>query len=196
MLQRFSLHRPRNGRASAGPRSAQWMGTNGGPTGEWSRRPSWNLAAVGYAASSTSSEGLVQWDPLHEPDQFIDGRKLLAKSGSSSRRHPMHGQHRHQLRSSTLQRYELSLDRRWPPAFDGGDHPPSLRKERTHKHLPPTTCRRTTGSATCLYESAGPLGRDEGSEYVVHRRNCGASFTCGEKGWWRSLLASKQLSEK
>jgi hypothetical protein len=24
-----------------------------------------------------------------------------------------------------------------PPALDGGDHPPSLRKERTHKHLPP-----------------------------------------------------------
>ena len=105
-----SLHRPRNGRASTGPRSAQWMGTNGGPTGEWSRRPSWNLAAVGYAASSTSSEGLVQWDPLHEPDQFIDVRKLLAKSGSPSRRNPMHCQHRHQLRSSTLQRHELSLD--------------------------------------------------------------------------------------
>ena len=109
---------------------------NGGPTGEWSRRPSLDLAAVGYAASSTSSEGLVQWDPLHEPDQFIDVRKLLAKSGSPSRRNPMHCQHRHQLRSLTLQGHELPLDRGWPPAFDD-DRPPSLRKERTHKHLPP-----------------------------------------------------------
>jgi hypothetical protein len=74
----------------------------------------------------------VQWRPLHEPDHFIDVRKLLAKSGSPSHRHLIHGQHRHQLRSSTLQRHELSLDRGWPPAFDGGDRPPSLRKERTH----------------------------------------------------------------
>src|SRR6516165_2079774 len=112
------------------------MGTNGGPTGEWSRRPSWNLAAVGYAASSTSSERLVQCDPLDEPDHFVDVRKLLAKSGSPSRRHPMHGKHRHQLRSSTLQRHELSLDRGWPPVFDGCDRPPSLRKERTHSTSP------------------------------------------------------------
>jgi hypothetical protein len=76
--------------------------------------------------------GLVQWDPLHEPDQFIDVRKLLAKSGSPSRRNPMHCQHRHQLRSLTLQGHELSLDRGWPPAIDGDDRLPSLRKERTH----------------------------------------------------------------
>ena len=72
----------------------------------------------------------MQWDPPHEPDQFIDVRKLLAKSGSPSRRNPMHCQHWHQLRSLTLQGHELSLDRGWPPAFDD-DRPPSLRKERT-----------------------------------------------------------------
>jgi hypothetical protein len=87
---------------------------------------------VRATASSTSSEGLAQWNPLHEPDHFIDARKLLAKSGSPSRRHPMHCRHRYQLRSLTLQGRELSLDRRWPPAFDGDDRPPSLRKERTH----------------------------------------------------------------
>ena len=39
----------------------------------------------------------MQWDPLHEPDHFIDVRKLLA---SPSRRRT--APHRHQLRSSTL----------------------------------------------------------------------------------------------
>jgi hypothetical protein len=74
----------------------------------------------------------VQSDPLRERDHFIDVRKLLAKSGSPSRRHPTPGQHRHQLRSSTLQGHELSLDRGWPRAFDGSDRPPSLNRERTH----------------------------------------------------------------
>ena len=121
--------------------------------------------------------GLVQSGPLHEPDHFIDVRKLLAKSGSPSRRHPMHCQHRHQLRSLTLQRHELSLDRGWPPAFDGCDRPPSLRKERTHKHLPPTTCRRTTGSTTCPKQLRGHWGAMKAAISVVHKReNGGASF--------------------
>jgi hypothetical protein len=45
----------------------------------------------------------MQSGPRHEPDHFIDVRKLLAKSSSPSRRHPMHCQHRHQLRPLTLQ---------------------------------------------------------------------------------------------
>jgi len=61
--------------------------------------------------------------PLHEPDDFIDVRKLLAKSASPSRRH-----------WSTSA--PASLVDVPPQAFDGGDRPPSLRKERTHKHSP------------------------------------------------------------
>jgi hypothetical protein len=74
----------------------------------------------------------VQSDPLRERDHFIDVRKLLAKSGSPSRRHPTPGQHRHQLRSSTLQGHELSLDRGWPERSTAAIVPPSLNRERTH----------------------------------------------------------------
>jgi hypothetical protein len=49
-----------------------------------------------------------------EPNYFVDGRKPLAKSGSASRRHPVHGQHRHEIPSLTLQGLELSLGRRQP----------------------------------------------------------------------------------
>jgi hypothetical protein len=49
-----------------------------------------------------------------EPDYFVDVRKPLAKSGSASRRHPVHGQHRHELPSLTLQGLELLLGRRQP----------------------------------------------------------------------------------
>jgi hypothetical protein len=97
-----------------------------------SRRPSRALRLGSRNRKLDFVGGVVEWDPLHVPDHFIDVRKLLAKSGSPSRRHPMHCQHRHQLRSLTLQGHELSLDRGWPPAFDGDDRAPSLRKERTH----------------------------------------------------------------
>jgi len=49
-----------------------------------------------------------------EPDYFVDVREPLAKSGSASRRHPVHGQHRHELPSLTLQDLELSPGRGQP----------------------------------------------------------------------------------
>ena len=106
----------------------------------------------------------MQSDPLHEPDHVIGVRKLLAKSGPPSRRHSMHCQHRHQLRSLTLQGHELSLDRGWPPAFDSGDRPPSLWKERTHKRLPPTELPPNNSPGDMPLPIAGPLGRDEGAD--------------------------------
>jgi hypothetical protein len=51
---------------------------------------------------------------LSEPDYFVHGRKPLAKSGSASRRHPVHGQHRHELPSLTLQGLALSPGRGQP----------------------------------------------------------------------------------
>ena len=54
---------------------------------------------------------------------------------------------------------------------------PSLRKERTHKHLPPTTCRRTTGSTTSPNQLRGHWGAMKAAISVVHKReNGGASF--------------------
>ena len=87
--------------------------------GEWSisRRPS-RAPRLGSRNRKLDFVGrVVEWDPLHVPDHFIDVRKLLAKSGSPSRRHPMHCQHRHQLRSLMPQGHELSLNRGWPPAL-------------------------------------------------------------------------------
>jgi hypothetical protein len=89
----FSLHRPRNGRASAGPRSAQWLRTNGGPTGEWSISCRPSRARGGFRANrkpdfagGVSASGA---SAIRLTSRIISStlRKLLAKSGSPSRRH-------------------------------------------------------------------------------------------------------------
>ena len=102
----------------------------------------------------------MQSGPLHEPDHFIDVRK-----------------HRHQLRASTLQRHELSLDRGWPPAFDGGDRSPSLRKERTHKHLPQRPVAEQQARRHAPKQLRGHWGAMKAAISVVHKgESGGASF--------------------
>ena len=78
------------------------------------------------------------------------------------------GQHRHQLRSSTL-----------PQAFNGGDRPPSLRKERTHKHLPPNdlTPKDRHCSATDLSQLRGHWGAMKAPIRLSTGGIVGASFT-------------------
>ena len=87
--------------------------------------------------------------PLNEPDHVIDVRKLLAKSGSPSRRHPM-ASHRHQLRSSNVR----------ANAFDGGDRPPSPQQRTDALGSPPSdlTQKDRHSSATGLNSCEAILG--------------------------------------
>jgi hypothetical protein len=101
----------------------------------------------------------VQWARFTSRIIFIDVRRLLAKSGSPSRKHLMHGLHWHQLCSSTLQRHELWLDRGWPPAFDGCDRPPSLlTKERARSTSPQRPHAEGQASTTGPQPIAGAMG--------------------------------------
>jgi hypothetical protein len=130
----------------------------------------------------------VQWDPLHEPDQFIDVRKLLAKSGSPSRRNPMHSQHWHQLRSLTLQGHELSLDRGCPqrsttivPPASGrsgristSPQRPDAEQQAMLDDMPLTNCERIWGGMkariSVVHRRVGPR-----SGYAIQTRPQGAS---------------------
>jgi len=81
----------------------------------------------------------VQWDPLHEPDHFIDVRKLLA---SPSRRRT--APHRHQLRSSTLPP-SVRRRRSSPQPQEGADALAPPPNDLTPKDRPCSAPRPLTG---------------------------------------------------
>jgi hypothetical protein len=124
----------------------------------------------GWHRGRKLAEGLVQWGPLHEPDHFIDVRKLLAKSSSPSRRH-------------------------WSTSAPASlvDAPP---KRSTAAIVPPASGRSgrintspqrpdAEGQAFTRRQAPNQLrghwGAMKAAISVVHKReNGGASFTCCE----------------
>jgi hypothetical protein len=135
-------------------------------------------------ASGPRARRLVYSDPLNEPDHVIDVRNLLAKSGSSSRRHPM-ASHRHQLRSSTLPPGRSTAAIVPPASARSGctrTSPSDLTQEDRHSSTTgPNSCgshwgakKASTGCPQASARQWGPVQPWKGNEAPRCRSSVGA----------------------